>query len=107
MTVDLDGLPDDPFIAAKTLLPKLIAERNQRVFVCNPAFVGSERAAKGGLQSKGRKVIASNQFDPGAFSLALGAKADRRRRIANEVGKDVLQLAVILKIGVGHVGREV
>ena len=106
MIVNLDGLPDDPFIAAKTLLPELIAEDNQRVFVCHPAFVGSERPAQGGLQSEGREIIAGDQLDPCTFSLPLGAKADGRRRIANEVGKDVLKLAIVLKAWIGDVDRE-
>src|SRR5262245_29387128 len=106
MVVELNILSHDALIAAEALLPELITEDNERIFVCDPSLVWSKRSAQSRLQSEGRKVIATNEFDPGAFRLALGAKADGGRRVADEVGKDILKLAIVLKIRVREADRE-
>src|SRR5215831_11550439 len=103
MIVDLHILTHNSLVPAEALLPELITEDDERVLICDPALVQSKSAAQGRLQSEGRKVIARNEFGPGAFRRALRAKADGGRRVANEVGKNVLKLSIVLKIRIGDI----
>src|SRR5262249_53223682 len=98
--VDLQRLPDDPWIAAKAGPPERVAEHRNLPARADAVIVWSQEPAGGGLDAQHRKIGAGDQIAV-APRRAVAAPPLPRRRVLREHARD--RLFVIARVGGGRV----